>query len=101
MGLYIIVAALPDADGIGIIQSIGDTTIDLCYRIHSDGSIYASGGEFEEFHFPIHLEFNRQGEMEKVLIGHVAEYRVWSFDDHYLPSEELNAYSLCMAKTLS
>merc|ERR1711964_191094 len=107
--LYIAVATWGGADGIGLIQSIGDedTTIDLCYRIHFDGSIHAwvaQDGESEESELPIYLEFDHQGEVDNLVIeftcGYMAEYRVWSFDDIYFPSEELTAYSVSMAKSL-
>merc|ERR1711900_24505 len=103
--LYLTVATLPDAEGVGIMKSVDEeaTTVDICYRIKADGSMHgwvSLDGEHEASILPLHPRVNRSGEVEEIKIefsgGYMAEYRVCSFDDYHFPSEEIHAKDLCM-----
>merc|ERR1711964_574366 len=105
--LYMTVATLPGADGVGVLKSIDEeaATVDICYRVKPDGSIIgwvSPDGENEHSILPIIPCFNKGGEIESLKVifsgGYVAEYKLCSFEDYYYPSEEVAAKELFMTE---
>ena len=99
--LYMEVIRMPGQDGVGMIHSVDDEarTVDkICYRINADGALTGwleLAGESEDQIFPITPTWTQEGEVASMAIkfddDYSVEYVTVASEEHYYPSEEVEA----------